>query len=299
MSFCHRDIARVARKQMKFEIERAKRTGFCFGVKRAIDIVTRAANENGHVETLGAVVHNEQVMQKLEKTGVSTVKEIDDIKGKLVITSSHGVSPEVEEKIRASGIEIVSTICSDVRRAQMAAKRLADEGYFVIVYGDGNHPEVKGIMGWVKDKGLATTNEKDIADLAIRPKRIGVLSQTTQAATEYAVFAQKVVALSLQRDAEIRILDTICHDLRDRQATTLELARRVDLMLVVGGRHSANTNHLANLSSKIVNTHLIETATEINPDWLEGCRRVGVASGSSTAEETIAEVITCLKDLSG
>jgi 4-hydroxy-3-methylbut-2-en-1-yl diphosphate reductase len=283
---------------MKFEIEKARRTGFCFGVKRAVDIVTGTARERGHIETLGAVVHNEQVMKKLGELGVETVKSLDDVKGKLVVTSSHGVSPEVEETIRARGLEMVSTRCGDVKRAQDAAKRLVDDGFFIIVFGDAGHPEVKGILGWLKDKGMATVDEKEVAALSPLPKRIGVLSQTTQIASEFTAFAQKIVAIALRRDSEIRIIDTICHDLRDRQATTLDLAKRVDLMLIVGGRHSANSNHLASLCATEVKTFLIETAADIDGAWLEGVKRVGVGSGSSTAEETIDAVIAYLKALS-
>jgi 4-hydroxy-3-methylbut-2-enyl diphosphate reductase len=282
---------------MKFEIVRASRTGFCFGVKRAVDIVVKAAAEHGRIETLGAVVHNPQVMAKLSQNGVEVAKNIEDIKGKIVITSSHGVSPEIEEKIKSRGIEIIGTRCGNVRRAQVVAKRLADAGFFVVVFGDANHPEVKGIMGGISNKGIATTNINDVDALNPLPKHIGILSQTTQVADDFKAFAQKVVAATLGKDTEIRIIDTICHDLRERQLTALDLARQVDLMLVVGGRISANSNHLANLCSTVVQTYLVETAADIDTSWFQGCRKVGVTSGSSTAEETINDVIARLETI--
>jgi 4-hydroxy-3-methylbut-2-enyl diphosphate reductase len=279
-------------------IEKAARTGFCFGVRRAINMLEKVARERGGVETLGAVVHNQQVLQKLAEIGVIVVDNIDDIKGDVVVTSSHGVSPDLEESIRARNIDVVSTICRSVRRAQVAAKKLADSGFFVIIYGNGNHPEVKGILGWAKGQGLATLDEKPVAALEPLPRRIGILSQTTQVPANFTEFVKKIVDVTLQKDTEIRIIDTICYDSQERQAAALELARRADLMLVVGGRSSANTNRLAELCSELTETHLIETAAEIQSSWVEGKELIGVTAGASTAEESVDEVIKRLEDMS-
>ena len=247
------------------------------------------------METLGAVVHNQQVLQKLAEIGVKVVNNVDAIKGDTVVTSSHGVSPDLEDKIRARRINIISTTCPFVRRAQVAARRLAESGFFVIVYGDVDHPEVKGILGWAKGKGLATTDEKDVAALNPLPRRLGILSQTTQVPAQFAAFVKKIIDLALQKDSEIRIIDTICHDIRERQAAALELANRADLMLVVGGRSSANTNRLAELCAQVTETHLIETAAEIKPAWLKGKKLVGVTAGASTDESTVDEVMRKLE----
>jgi 4-hydroxy-3-methylbut-2-enyl diphosphate reductase len=282
--------------EKKLKIEKADRTGFCFGVRRAINTLEKVTCERGGMETLGAVVHNQQVLQKLAKIGVKVVDNINAIKGDTVVTSSHGVSPDVEDKIRARGIKIISTTCPFVQRAQVAARRLAESGFFVIVYGNVNHPEVKGILGWAKGKGLATTNEKDIATLKPLPRRLGILSQTTQVPAQFAAFTKKVIDLALNKDSEIRIIDTICHDIRERQAAALELANRADLMLVVGGRSSANTNRLAELCAEVTETHLIETAGEIKPTWLKGKKLVGVTAGASTDENTVEEVMKKLEE---
>ncbi len=282
---------------MAFTIEKASRTGFCVGVKRALDIVTRVATERGSIETLGAIVHNEQVMQKLSGIGVKVVSDIDNIKEKTVVTSSHGVSPEIENSIQSRNIEIISTICGSVRRAQMAAKKLSESGFFVIVYGDEKHPEVKGILGWVQDKGIATLDHKVIATIRPIPRKLGILCQTTQVPDDFKRFCKKVIDTNLIKDSEIHLVDTICHDIRERQEDTLKLARRADLMLIVGGRHSANTNRLAELASRITETYLIETADEIQPVWLHGKKLVGIAAGASTAEETIDGVISRLQSL--
>jgi 4-hydroxy-3-methylbut-2-enyl diphosphate reductase len=277
------------------KIEKASRTGFCFGVKRAIDLLEKLAQRQGGVETLGAVVHNQQVLERLSRLGIRVVNHIDAIKGDTVVTSSHGVSPDLEESIRARHINVVSTTCPFVRRAQVAARRLAESGFFVIVYGDGNHPEVRGILGWAKGQGLATTDEKPIAALHPTPRRLGILSQTTQVPAYFIQFVKGVIDLSLTKDAEIRIIDTICHDIRQRQAAALELAHRADLMLVIGGASSANTNRLAEICSEVTETHLVATADGIEKAWLKGKKHIGITSGASTAEETVEEVMKKLR----
>ena len=129
-------------------IEKADKTGFCFGVRRAIDILEKLARERGEVETLGAVVHNQQVLQRLADIGVRVVEDVDNIKGSVVVTSSHGISPQLERKIHARQIDVISTACPYVNRAQIAARRFVQDGFFVIIYGDDYHPEVRGLLGW-------------------------------------------------------------------------------------------------------------------------------------------------------
>jgi 4-hydroxy-3-methylbut-2-enyl diphosphate reductase len=278
---------------MKIEI--ADKVGFCFGVRRAINILERVARERGGVETLGAVVHNEQVLRRLAKLGVSVVKEVSEIKGSAVATSSHGISPQVEEEIRARNIEIISTTCPFVRRAQLVARRLADSGFFVVIYGDANHPEVKGILSWTRGNGIATLDEKFVATLERQPRRLGILSQTTQIPANFILFLKKLIDSAFTRDSELRIIDTICHDIRERQTAALKLAGKVDLMLVIGGRNSANTNRLAELCSTVTKTYLVETADDIQPSWFQGQEHIGITAGASTAEETVNEVLKRLK----
>ena len=285
----------VVKKTSRMTIEKADKVGFCFGVKRAIDVLEKVARERGGVETLGAVVHNRQVLQKLAAIGVKMAKNVDDIRGDVVVTSSHGISPQLEEEIKDRNIEIISTTCPFVLRAQVAARRLAEAGFLVIIYGDAEHPEVRGILGWTKGRGLAALDDKFIARLDQIPRRIGILSQTTQVPAHFTDFVKKLIDTASIRDSEMRIIDTICHDIRERQAAAIELAGQMDLMLVVGGHHSANTNRLAELCSQVTETYLIETAAEIQPSWLEGKRRIGVTAGASTDEQTVNEVLKSLQ----
>lgn len=283
------------RKVESMRIEKADKIGFCFGVRRAINMLEKVAQERGGVETLGAVVHNQQVLQRLAKIGVRVVKDVDDIQGDTVATSSHGISPQLEEEIRTRHIDIISTTCPFVHRAQVAARRLAESGFFVVIYGDVDHPEVKGILGWTNGKGMATLDEKFIATLDHLPRRLGILSQTTQVPGHFTEFAKKLIDSAFTRDSELRIIDTICHDIRERQTAALKLAKRVDLMLVVGGHSSANTNRLAELCSLATETYLVETADEIQSSWLHGKHYIGITAGASTAEETVNEVLMKLK----
>jgi 4-hydroxy-3-methylbut-2-enyl diphosphate reductase len=276
-------------------VEKADKIGFCFGVRRAIDILERVARERGGVETLGAVVHNEQVLEKLARLGVRVTKDVASIQGDTVVTSSHGISPQLEEELKARGIGIISTTCPFVLRAQVTARRLAEAGFLVVIYGDADHPEVKGILGWAKGRGIASLDEGFVSTLERIPRRLGILSQTTQVPAQFAAFVKKLIDLAFIRDSEMRVIDTICHDIRERQASALKLAQRADLMLVVGGHHSANTNRLAELCAQVTETHLIETAEEIQSSWLEGKGYIGVTAGASTDEETVAEVVRRLE----
>lgn len=276
-------------------IEKASEIGLCFGVKRTINILEKVARERGGVETLGVVVHNQQVLQKLAQIGVRVVDGIDKIQSGTVAIGSHGVAPSLEEEIRAQHIEIIDTTCPFVHRAQIAARRLAESDFFVIIYGDAEHPEVKGVLGWAKNRGVAAPDEKFIARFDHLPHRLGILSQTTQIPAHFTQFVKGLIDSTFTKDSELRIIDTICHDIRKRQAAALELANKVDSMLVIGGHNSANTNRLAELCSTATKTYLVETAEEIQLSWLQGQSYIGITAGASTAEQTIDEVLTKLE----
>ncbi len=282
---------------MTLVIEKAARTGFCLGVKRAIDTLEMVVAERGGIETLGAVVHNRQVLQRLAGRGVRVAGDIDDIQGDSVVVGTHGISPEAEDRIRRRGVEIINTTCPFVRRAQKVANRLARSGFTIVVFGDSGHPEVKGILGWGGGNGLATLDSESVAATCGATRRLGVLSQTTQIPDRFADFARDVIGAVLDKDSEISVVDTICHDIRQRQAAAIELAGHVDLMLVVGDRASANTNRLAELCATVTGTQLVETAADVEPAWLDGITRVGVTGGASTAEETIDEVVARLRGI--
>jgi len=280
---------------MALKVKKAAGIGFCMGVRRAIDILKQLAGEHGGVETLGAVVHNQQVLKRLSEVGVSIVDSIGDIRGDLVVISSHGVSPQVIAEIKSRNIEVVDTTCPFVKRAQVAARRLAESGFYTVVFGDVGHPEVKSILGWANGKGVATQQAAALVDIEKLPRHIGVLSQTTQIPAEFSRFAREIIDIALIKDSELRIIDTICHDIRRRQADTLKLADESDLVFVVGGRTSANSRHLVELCSRVAETRLIQTADDIKISWLKEKQNIGVTSGASTDEQTIDEVVARLE----
>ena len=282
---------------MSAKVKKATAIGFCMGVSRAIEILEKVARQRGGVETLGAVVHNQQVLCRLADIGVRIVDNVDELQGKTVVISSHGVGPQVIEQIKSRNIDVVDTTCAFVKRAQIAACRLAEAGFFTIIFGDAAHPEVKSILGWAGGKGMAMQDAADFKRLGKSSRRLGVLSQTTQIPAAFARFTKDIIDIALVKDSELRIIDTICHDIRRRQADTLKLAEESDLLLVVGGQTSANSRHLVELCFKAAETYLIQTADDIQPGWLKDKSIIGVTSGASTDEQTIDEVIARLESL--
>lgn len=281
---------------MTLHVEKAAGIGFCFGVKRCIEILEKAAQEHGRIESLGAPVHNQQVLDRLACKGVHIAGGIEEIRGDVAAISAHGVGREVEAALRRKFKEVINTTCPFVHRAQLAAQRLARDKFFVVVYGEAEHPEVKGILGWAENKGVATLDDEFPLHHKL-PRRLGILSQTTQILSHFTGFAKRMIDLALVKDGEIRVIDTICHDIRHRQESTIDLAWRADVMVVVGSRTSANTRHLVEFCSTVKKTYLVQTADEIQPEWFEGCRHVGVTSGASTPDETIDEVVSRLQKI--
>lgn len=280
----------------KTEIKKADKIGLCFGVKRALEMLDKVIIEKGSAETLGAIAHNQYLVEKLAARGVRLARDINDIKSDTIVISSHGVSPQVMSELEARRIRVVDTTCPFVHRAQLVARRLARADFQVIIYGDASHTEVKGILGWAEGKGTATLDDEFAAKFQ-PTRRIGVLSQTTQIASNFTEFVKRLIVPSLTKDTEIRIVDTICHDTRERQDAALKLAGKVDLLYVIGGRNSANTNRLVELCSTSTEACLIESAADIEQARLQGKRRIGLTAGASTPEKIVDEVIIKIEAL--
>lgn len=276
------------------EIEKAAEMGFCFGVRRAIELVERAARERGPLQSLGALVHNRQVVDRLAECGVSVAASLDEIQGGIVAITSHGVGLGVREQIKARGLGVIDATCPFVRKAQVVAQRLGKAGFWVLVFGDATHPEVQGVLGWAGGKASASL---EVPQLDALPRRLGILSQTTQSHIHFAHFLAQIIYSNLAKVSELRIFNTLCDATRKQQAAALELAKRVDLMVVIGGRNSANTRRLAEICAGTgVITHHIDTAAELDPSWLRERRRVGVTAGASTPNDVINEVMLRLKE---
>jgi 4-hydroxy-3-methylbut-2-enyl diphosphate reductase len=217
-----------------------------------------------------------------------------------VAITAQGVGPQVLRELEARGAHVVDTTCPIVTRAQQWAKKLTDEGFGVIVFGDPDHKEVRGILGWANGKVVTMrgADELDAPLPADFPSRIGVLSQTTETEAHFARFVERLLATHMDEISELRVINTLCGATTDQQAATQDLAQEVDLMIVVGGRESANTRHLAEVAREQgVETYHVESADEIDGTWLAGRERVGVAAGASTPDSVIDEVVDRLHAL--
>jgi len=282
---------------MSIKIEVASGLGFCSGVKRTIILLEKAAKKEGTIQTLGAVVHNKGVLKRLADKGIESVDGIGEIKGGTAAIGAHGVGPETAAALKARAATVIDTTCPDVRRVQQLARRLANDGYFVVVFGDAHHAEVKGILAHAEGKGMATRDAAAVAKLEPVPGRIAAISQTTNTEQDFKDFVKALFDTTFARDSELLIADTICRNLRGRQEATRALAGKVDLMFVVGDKTSANTSRLAELCARSTETRMVETARDIKAAWLKGHERIGVTGGASTPEEDIQAVVKRLGEL--
>ena len=269
-----------------------KKAGFCFGVKRAIKIAFDVAKKkNEKVYTWGPLIHNPQVVEDLKKKGVYVVEDLRKIKKGTLIIRSHGIHPKILERIKRKKIEVVDATCPFVKKAQNKAKLLSDQGYPMAVVGEADHPEVQGIIGYANDCALVINPNQMNEDLH-KFKRLGVVAQTT---LNIEAFRQ-VIGKLVEKVGELKVFNTICHATAQIQKATLELAEKVDLMIVVGGHNSANTTRLAKLCKRIgTPTHHIETARELRRGWFKGKTGIGVTAGTSTPDWLIREVVKGIK----
>ena len=275
------------------EILVAKHAGFCFGVKRAINMAEDCAKEaEGRIYTLGPIIHNPQVVKELEKSGISAIKALDDIENGTVIIRSHGVTSDEMRIVQDKGVKVVDATCPFVKKTHEYVELLIREGYSVIVVGDKDHPEVRGILSYGGKDIMAVASVEDLKDMP-RKKRIGIVAQTTQSIENL----QTVVAHCLKKASELKIFNTICNATSVRQQESIELAKQVDCMIVIGGRNSANTNRLTEICRKFQpKTYHIEVPEELEKLNLNGAQKVGITAGASTPSWIIEKTIDCLRD---
>ena len=267
-------------------IEIADRAGACFGVERALELVHRLAREStGDVYTLGPLIHNPSVVAELGELGVRVAQTPEDAAGCTLLLRTHGVTPQEEERAQTLCAEVEDATCPFVTRVHRAVERLAHEGYEVVVVGEAGHPEVEGIVGHAPGAHVVgSATELEAIDLSAR---VGVVVQTTQ--TREAL--SSIVGAIAPRVRELHVVNTICAATSERQAAATELAARVDVMVVIGGRNSANTRHLAELCrAQCVATHHIELPDELDRAWFEHVEQVGVTAGASTPQDQIEAV---------
>lgn len=278
------------------EVRIARRTGFCYGVREAIDKAKESAAAGKATHTLGQVVHNEGVIQQLTQLGVESVETLDDVdQGAAVVIRAHGVKPEVFDRAEARGLDVIDGTCTWVIQEQRQLRELVDEGYTIVLLGTPKHPEVVGLLGFAPD-AIVVDEEEDWDNIPHR-KRMALITQSTQPPWKF----EKLAAFMVSRAHELKIVNTVCPVTIRRQEDTMETARTVDLMVVVGGRHSANTKELTRLC-QIAGTSAvqIENAQDlVDPGPFESVQTVGVTGGTSTPIEDLRNVVERIYQLAG
>jgi small subunit ribosomal protein S1 len=280
----------------KFEIVVSPHIGYCFGVMRAMRLIEQGLESpGGTIYTLGDVIHNPREVARLRELGVQPVESLDEVPpGGTLVLRAHGVSPDLVDEATARGIRILDATCPFVRLSQRHVKRFAEDGIPVIIIGDREHPEVKGIAGYAGGTAVVVKDAEEAEALAPL-ERAGAVIQTTFSRSE----AEKIIGVLHRRVRDLTVQDTICQATEARREAMLDLARNVDCLLVVGGKNSSNTMRLYRSCVKSgVPAHLIESAADIDPQWFAGARRIGVTTGTSTPAWIIDEVLERLDGLS-
>lgn len=268
------------------EIYLAAHRGFCFGVKRAVQIAEESYGEAGSIHTLGPIIHNPQLVERLADKGIHVANELSEVEEGKIIIRSHGVGPTIYQQARNKNLTILDATCPHVKKAQQSAQKMMQDGYRVVVVGEKHHPEVKSIIEWT-DNSAAVVETTAEAELIPYTPRLGVVAQTTFAGREF----NAIVDILKTKCNEIKIERTICNATEVRQQSAVELAAKMDVMIIVGGKNSANTSRLAELCRPLCpNVYHIETADELNTDWFSGVKKAGLTAGASTPDWIIEEV---------
>ena len=271
----------------------AKSAGFCFGVKRAVDMVYEQIEDAKErpIYTYGPIIHNEEVVKELAEKGVRVIAEDEDPHGLepgTVIIRSHGVGRKVKEDLENAGFTIVDATCPFVQKIHRYVAKSAEEGYFVLIVGSESHPEVQGIVGWMPNDSYAViSTPQDLEDLALAGEKICIVSQTT---FNYNKF-QELVEIIRKKGYDILVLNTICNATEERQSEAAMIARDVDAMIVIGGKHSSNTQKLFEICKKeCQDTYYIQTKEDLDLSVLQSISNVGITAGASTPNKIIEEV---------
>lgn len=286
----------------------AHELGYCWGVRRALDIIEAAAEKTGPIAPIGDIIHNPQVVARLRLKHVEGAASVDEAVergfGRVAITA-HGMGPHLALQAAERNVELIDTTCPLVTKVQRLAQKLVRQGYFLVVYGDAYHPEVKSVLGWAAtSKAVAAKKIEDLPWNAKRgetgdgklspPRKVAVVSQTTKNIDELMKFANTLQAMVAPEGGEFRLCNTICEPTSERQNALKRLVEhdQVDLILAVGGNKSSNTARLAEVGNKMgVTSYHIERPEDIQPAWLERVTSIGVTAGASTPDDVIESVV--------
>ncbi|MFN4319796.1 MAG: 4-hydroxy-3-methylbut-2-enyl diphosphate reductase [Aquificaceae bacterium] len=280
------------------EIIIAEHAGFCFGVRRAISLAEEALKDGQKVFSIGPLIHNPQEVKRLEESGLVPLKDESHLReGHRVLIRSHGIPPQRERELLSKGIDIIDATCPYVKAVHSAVTRLCQEGYFVVLVGEKNHPEVIGTLGYLQEcggRGIVVESKEDLKEVLGKEDRVGVVAQTTQ---KEQFFKDVVGELALWA-RELKVINTICNATSERQEDVYSLAPQVDVMIVIGGKNSGNTRRLYEIAKSLnPNSYHVETSQELKEEWFKGAKRIGITAGASTPDWIISEVVERIKAL--
>ncbi len=269
------------------EILIASSAGVCFGVERALNLSEKALKENtGPISSVGPLIHNPQTVKDLSDRGLNVAKSLDEVQG-TVVFRSHGVTIDVQREAQGRNLKIIDATCPLVKVPQNFAKKLSQNGYFVVIVGDKDHPEIQGVRSYVDNDDVAIIKgPEDVASLPYKA-RVGVISQTTLKKKVFLDVVEKCQA----RFQEVKVHNTICSATKDRQEAALELAQNVECVIVIGGRNSSNTQKLYDICRENSSqAYLIEGEDELQSEWFKGFKKIGITAGASTPHALIKKV---------
>ena len=271
----------------------ARGSGFCFGVRDAVEMAHESAGEFGNVFMLGDIVHNEHVVHQLDDAGVLVVNDLDKVEGAPVLFRAHGTSTDVWKNAEEKGLNIIDATCPLVTQIHEEVKQLAEEGRQVFIIGDHGHDEVVGIASQVE--GATVLSSPEEAEALRKMKKIGVVSQSTQTIEN----VQEILNVLVTKAADLRFINTICFPTTRNQNAIKELSSVNDVMIIIGSFTSANTKRLTSISRKInENTYQVQTADDLENGWFSDIDTVGVSAGASTPDILIQKVISRLNEIS-
>ncbi len=261
--------------------------GFCFGVKRALRLVTNELKTTRKIYSLGDLIHNPQVIEDLKRKGVIFVSDLSQVKEGTVIIRSHGVDPSLIRRAKEKCLKVIDATCPYVAKVQKIAKLLSQNSYRIVIVGLSTHPEVRGVVASVGEgKSFVIEDPQEIKKIPFTGK-MGVVVQTTESLDNFSDIVKNLV----KRGKECRIFNTICKVIRRRQEETKKLAKKVEVIIVVGGHNSSNTSQLARLSQSMgVKTCFVEKEEDLDSVEWRGIKRVGITGGTSTPEELIVKI---------
>ncbi len=273
-------------------IKKAKSYGFCFGVKRAVEIAENSQN----AVTLGPLIHNPLEINRLAKNyNVKYVDSLDDIDKniKRVIVRTHGIPKENLEKLKEKNVEIIDATCPFVKKPQEIVEEMSKSGYDIVIFGDINHPEIKGVMSYsAHNRVFVVLSEEELKNKKLHEK-IAVVAQTTRKIDDYL----KIINYLVKNYKEVRVFNTICNATFENQDAVRELSKEADIMIIIGGKNSSNTKQLYNIAKENCESYLVENEDEINPNWFKNKKICGISAGASTPEWLVEKIISRIKEV--